>query len=63
LLFEPQNAEDLAAKVRWLYEQPVKIESMGRKGRALVEQKYDSSFRYASLHAIFEKVIEKSRLN
>jgi glycosyltransferase involved in cell wall biosynthesis len=63
LLFESQNSDELAAKVRWLYERPEQIESMGRKGRALVEQKYDSRFRYASLNAIFEKVIEKSRLN
>jgi len=63
LLFESQNADDLAAKVRWLHERPPLIESMGRNGRALVESKYDARFRYAALHAIFEKVLEKSRLN
>jgi hypothetical protein len=34
---------------------------MGRKARAVVERKYDSRFRFASLHAIFEDVIERSR--
>jgi glycosyltransferase involved in cell wall biosynthesis len=62
LLFQPQDANELAAKVRWLYENPDQIESMGRKARALVERKYDHRFRYALLHDIFEQVIEKSRL-
>jgi len=62
LLVQPQDADDLAAKVRWLYEHPEQIESMGRKARAVVERKYDNRLRYASLHAIFEDVIERSRL-
>jgi glycosyltransferase involved in cell wall biosynthesis len=63
LLFKTQDADDLAAKVRWLYERPELIESMGRAARALVESKYDSRFRYSSLHTIFEQVIQKARLN
>ena len=63
LLFQPEDADDLAAKVRLLYEHPEQIESMGRKARALVETKYDSRFRFASLHAIFEKVISKAHMN
>ncbi|HTV53661.1 MAG TPA: glycosyltransferase family 4 protein [Terriglobia bacterium] len=63
LLFEPQDSSDLAEQVRWLHERPQEIESMGRNARTVVEQKYDSRFRYPSLHAIFEQVIERSRLN
>ena len=63
LLFESQNADDLAGKVRWLYEHPEAIESMGRKARAVVESKYDSRFRYAALLDIFEQVIEQSRVS
>ncbi len=63
LLFKSQDADDLAAKVRWLYERPDAIERMGRNGRALVEGEYDAKFRYASLNAIFEKVIENARWN
>src|SRR6202035_3685537 len=63
LLFQPEDADDLAAKVRLLYEHPEQFESMGRKARALVETKYDSRFRFASLHAIFEKVISKAHMN
>jgi glycosyltransferase involved in cell wall biosynthesis len=63
LLFAPQDPDDLAAKVRSLFGQPQQIESMGRKARAEVEQKYDSRFRYPSLHTIFENVIKQSRWN
>jgi glycosyltransferase involved in cell wall biosynthesis len=63
LLFQPQDADDLAAKVRWLYERPDEIENMGRRARAVVEQKYDSRLRYELLHAIFEDVIKTSCMN
>jgi glycosyltransferase involved in cell wall biosynthesis len=63
LLFKPQDADDLAAKVRWLYERPEGIERMGRNARAVVEQKYDRHLRYDLLMAIFEKVIQKSGWN
>lgn len=63
LLFEPQNSDDLAEKVRWLYERPAEIDSMGRQARAIVESKYDTRLRYAALKAIFEQVIERSQLN
>jgi len=63
LLFEPQNSDDLAAKVRWLYDRPSDVERMGRQARAVVEQKYDAKFRYEALKTIFEKVIERSHMN
>jgi glycosyltransferase involved in cell wall biosynthesis len=63
LLFESQNANDLAEKVRWLYGRPDEIDRMGRTARALVERKYDSRLRYASLNSIFEQVITNSGMN
>lgn len=63
LLFEPQNSDDLADKVRWLYDRQGKIDSMGRQARATVEQKYDIGLRYTALTGIFEKVIERARWN
>jgi glycosyltransferase involved in cell wall biosynthesis len=63
LLFESQNSDDLAEKVRWLYERPAEIDSMGRQARAIVESKYDTRLRYAALNAIFEQVIERSQVN
>jgi glycosyltransferase involved in cell wall biosynthesis len=62
LLFQRQDADDLAAKIRWLYDRPEEIARMGRNGRSLVESKYDS-LRYPSLHAIFEDVIKASHMN
>ena len=63
LLFESQNAGELAERVRWLYERPDEIDRMGRIARALVERKYDSRLRYASLNSIFEQVIKTSDMN
>jgi glycosyltransferase involved in cell wall biosynthesis len=63
LLFEPQKADDLANKIRWLYTRPDQIESMGRTARKVVETKYDSRLRYPSLEAIFKSVIEGARAN
>lgn len=62
LLFQSENPDDLAAKVRWLYDRPDQIESMGRKARSVVESNYDSRLRYPSLHAIFDDVIKTSRM-
>ena len=63
LLFEPQNSDDLADKVRWLYERPQAIEAMGRQGQATVVSKYDVRSRYVALNGIFEKVIESACWN
>jgi glycosyltransferase involved in cell wall biosynthesis len=63
LMFRSQDANELAAKVSWLYDRPEEIERMGRRARAVVEQKYDARLRYDSLRAIFEEVIGKSRMN
>jgi glycosyltransferase involved in cell wall biosynthesis len=63
LMFTSKDADELAEKVRWLYDRPEEIERMGRNARALVEQKYDSGLRYELLRAIFEKVIKTSRMN
>lgn len=63
LLFESQNSDDLAEKVRWLYDRPTEIDNMGRQARAIVECKYDAKLRYPALKTIFENVIERSRMN
>ena len=63
LFFKSEDADDLAAKVRWLYDRPDQIESMGRTARSLVESKYDSRLRYPSLEAIFKDVIKTARTN
>jgi len=63
LLFKPQDPNDLASKIAWLYERPEQIASMGRNARSVVETKYDSQLRYPALETIFRQVIENARLN
>ncbi len=63
LLFKSEDADDLAAKVRWLHDRPDQIENMGRTARNLVESKYDSRLRYPSLETIFEDVIKTARVH
>ena len=63
LLFKSEDVDDLAAKVRWLYDRPDQIESMGRAARNLVESKYDSRLRYPSLQTIFDDVIKTARVH
>ena len=63
LFFKSEDADDLAAKVRWLYDRPDQIEDMGRTARKVVESQYDSRLRYPSLEAIFKDVIKKARMN
>lgn len=63
LMFKSQDVGELVQQVSWLYERPDEIERMGRRARALVEQKYDSRLRYELLRAIFEEVIDRARMN
>ena len=58
LLFEPGNAEDLASKVRWLYENENEIIRMGKNARAEFESKYTDEINYQLLIGIYEKAIE-----
>jgi len=63
LFFKSEDGDDLAAKVRWLYDRPDQIESMGRTARKVVETKYDSQMRYPALEAIFKDVIKAAPMN
>jgi glycosyltransferase involved in cell wall biosynthesis len=63
LLFPPQDVNDLASKIAWLYDHPDQIENMGRNARNVVETQYDSRLRYPALEAIFKDVINSSRMN
>jgi glycosyltransferase involved in cell wall biosynthesis len=63
LLFEAGNAEDLASKVRWLFENPEKAEEMGRNARAEYEKKYTPELNYKMLLRIYEMAIENRKWN
>jgi glycosyltransferase involved in cell wall biosynthesis len=64
LLFEPGNANDLADKVKWLWNHPAESERMGRNARREYEQKYTPERNYEMLLSIYSGAIEerKSRL-
>ena len=57
LLFEPGNAEDLAAKVRWMVENEDAVREMGQNARAEFEVKYTPEINYRKLVAIYDTVI------
>lgn len=57
LLFEPGNAEDLAAKMRWARANPEAMAAMGRAARAEYEAKYTPEINYRQLMAIYEAAI------
>ncbi|MGD9715345.1 MAG: glycosyltransferase family 4 protein [Thermomicrobiales bacterium] len=61
LLFEPGNAADLAAKVRWAASHPHEMAHMGANARAEYESKYSAEINYLQLIAIYEQAIELRR--
>ena len=59
LLFEPGNADDLAAKVRWMVENDVAVRQMGQAARAEFEAKYTAEKNYEMLMNIYGMAIKK----
>jgi glycosyltransferase involved in cell wall biosynthesis len=57
LHFEPGNALDLAAKVRWANEHPEEMAVMGRNARLAYECRYTASENYDALMAIYKSVV------
>jgi glycosyltransferase involved in cell wall biosynthesis len=63
LLFEPGNAEDLAAKVRWASDHPEKMREYGMNARREYEQKYTAERNYQMLMEIYQQAIAHRRAN
>lgn len=61
LLFEPGNAADLAAKVRWASEHPEKMREYGHNARQEYERKYTAELNYKMLMDIYQQAIEHRR--
>jgi glycosyltransferase involved in cell wall biosynthesis len=59
LLFEPGNAQDLAAKLRWAQEHPGEMAVMGRNARARYEALYTAERNYTQLMAIYLGAIDE----
>ena len=53
ILFEPGNAVDLAAKVRYALSQPDRLAYWGKNARHCYTQKYSAEVAYQSLMEIY----------
>jgi len=58
LLFEPGNSEDLASKIKLLWENPELCRQMGQAGQQKVIREYSEEVYYKRLMAVYEKAIE-----
>jgi len=58
LLFEPGNAEDLAEKIRYLWDRPELCKKMGQAGREKALREYSPEKYYERLTAVYKKAIE-----
>ena len=61
LLFTPGDAIDLARKVKWLLNNPLKAQELGENARRTFLEKYTPEQNYAELMAIYEDAIECKR--
>jgi len=61
LLFTPMNTQELAEKVRWLWNNPEECKRMGQNARNEYEDKYTPEKNYEMFMNIYRKVIERKR--
>jgi glycosyltransferase involved in cell wall biosynthesis len=57
LLFEPGNAEDLAEKIKYLWENPKICREMGQAGRKKVIREYGEEVYFNRLMKVYETAI------
>jgi len=60
LHFEAGNADDLAAKVKWLLAHPEECEQMGRNARETYLKNYTPEINYKQLMAIYQEAIDEA---
>ena len=58
LHFEPDNAEDLAAKVEWAWTHPREMKAMGKAGRREFLSKYTATHNLETLERIYRRAIQ-----
>ena len=58
LLFEPGNSDDLAKKIRYLWDRPELCRKMGQAGREKALREYSPEKYYQHLMEVYEKAIE-----
>ncbi len=54
LLFEPYDAQDLAAKITWMNAHPKERKKMGRTAREVLGKEYNPDKHYTQLMAVYE---------
>lgn len=57
LLVQPGNAEDLAKKIRYLWEQPALCKKMGNAGRQKAVREYSQEKYYERLMGVYQKAL------
>lgn len=58
LLFDPDNAQELAEKLQWALQHPVEMAQMGRNARVLFEAEFTAERNYQQLMAIYADAID-----
>jgi glycosyltransferase involved in cell wall biosynthesis len=58
LLFEPGNVEELAGKMKLLWENPDMCQEMGRAGHKFVSEKHSENTYCLELQRVYQKAIE-----
>jgi glycosyltransferase involved in cell wall biosynthesis len=61
LLFRPGDAEDLAGKMQFLWENPEYARALGQAGREQALENYSEGVYYQRLLAVYERAIEINR--
>ena len=62
LLFNPGDANDLAVKVRWLWDHPEEAVRMGQNARREYQQKYTPERNYQQLIEIYERAFMEKKI-
>ncbi|MBW2647985.1 MAG: glycosyltransferase family 4 protein [Deltaproteobacteria bacterium] len=60
LLFEPGDTEELAGKIRFLWERPELCRKMGKAGREKVIKEFSPEKYYQRLMAVYNKALDNS---
>lgn len=61
LHFNPGDARDLAARVRWAVDHPAEMQQMGENARRRYEEKYSPDANFGQLRAIYAQAIQRFR--
>lgn len=61
LHFAPRDADDLAAKVEWMFLNPQRVKQMRREARREFVAKYTAEANFENLINIYERAVESAR--